>query len=402
MGWLAKNLDQEIQLAMNSQGGTVIPLHLERVNDYIEISKGQMILIGGAPTAGKTTAAQDMFIIEPIEWYLKNKPPGMKLSVISFLMERHMKSYTSRWISRWLFQDTGIMIHPKKILGKKEGQKLTQKEYDLIKPYYEKLDKWEEDDLLIAHEGSHNPSGISMYIEAFARKHGTIIEKEKREKKAIKDMTQEDMDNILKKTEYIPNHPNHIILVIADNASVIDAEGELTDRKLVDKFNKTMAKARDTYNMTPVIVQHLGRKVDDVHRQKAEDWAPKLSDFSDTSQTQKSADVVLALINPFSNKAIMDKKYDNGYDIVKFKDNKFRTYYRQLWILKNNFDGENLQFPISMHPIYGMMKTLNRITQEYPADPDIYQQVTTGMWFLSDNKNEPQKAFAGFPKTIPV
>ncbi len=390
MGWLAKDLDTEIQLGMNSKSGTVIPIHLDRVNEYIEIGKGTMTLLGGAPTSAKTTFVQDVYMLEVIEWFLRTQPEDMKLSVISFLMERHMKSYTSRWISRWLFLDRGIHIHPKRILGKKDGERLTAAEYEMIKPYYKKLDEWEDNDLLIAHEGSHNPTGISKYIEAFAKKHGTITKKDK---------TDESMDNILKKEVYEPNHPNHIVLVIADNASVLDEEGNLTEGKLVNKFNKTMAKARDIYNFSPVIVQHLNRKADDVQRQKAEDFAPKLGDFSDTSQTQKSADVVMALLNPFSYKAIMDKKYDNGYDVMKFRDKRFRTYYRQLHLLKNNFDAENIQFPMAIHPTYGMLKILPRVTVENPVNEDIYQEVTSGQYFLTQEEEEEQytkRAFCGF------
>src|ERR1035437_9663144 len=276
---LSAELDKEIQ-AGRAEGGGNIPINLDRVGDYIEIGKHTMVLIGGEPTAGKTTLAQTTFMIDPIEWYLKHKPVGMKLTVISFLMERRMAAYTSRWIARKIFEDRGINIHPKRILGKKEGQRLTDEEYEIVQEYYQVLDRWEEDDLLVSFQGTHNPTGISRYIEAFARKHGTIIDKEKSEKKAIKDMTQEDMDGILKKREYIPHHPNHIVLIIGDNASVLDGEKDLNQKGLVDKFNKTMADARDTYGFSPVVVQHLNRSISDTTRKKmVGDLIPKLSDF---------------------------------------------------------------------------------------------------------------------------
>lgn len=388
---LSEDLDKEIQ-AGRAEGGGTIPINLDRVKDYIEIGKHTLILIGGEPTAGKTTLAQTTFIIDPIEWYLKNKPKGMKLSVISFLMERRMAAYTSRWISRKIFEDTGDNIHPKRILGKKEGERLTDSEYEQVRKYYKMLDEWEKDDLLVPFQGTHNPSGISMYIEAFARKHGTIIDKEKTPHKHVKDMTQGDMDNILKKREYIPNHPNHIVIIVGDNASVLDGEQELNQKGLVDKFNKTMANARDVFGFSPVIVQHLNRAISDTSRKKmVGDLIPKLSDFSDSSQTQKSADIVLALFNPYSHCTPEDQINHNGYSLNKLRDPKFKTYYRSLHLLKNNFEAENIQWPIGMHPTYGILKTLPRVTAEYPVNEEIYNQITTGAWFLPDSKQQEKR-----------
>lgn len=396
---LRQDLLDEIK-AGRAVGGGTIPINLSRVNDYIEIGKHTMVLIGGEPTAGKTTIAQTTFMIDPIEWYLKHKPEGMRLTVISFLMERRMAAYTSRWISRKIFEEQGIDIHPKRILGKKEGERLSDQEYALVEKYSTVLDDWEKDDLLVPFQGTHNPSGISMYIEAFARRHGTIIDKEKGDtKKHIKDMTEEEVNNILTKRQYIPNHPNHIVLIIGDNASVLDGEKDLNQKGLVDKFNKTMAEARDVYGFSPIIVQHLNRSISDTTRKKlVGDLIPKLSDFSDSSQTQKSADIVLALFNPFSHCIPEDNPIHNGYHLNKLRDAKFRTYYRSLHLLKNNFDAENVQWPIAMHPTYGILKTLPRVTIEQPVQEELYTEVTTGNWFLPTGEQEDHRkvAFSGF------
>jgi len=390
---LRQDLLEEIK-AGRAPGGGTIPINLDRVCDYMEIGKSTMVLIGGEPTAGKTTLAQTTFIIDPIEWYLKHKPVGMKLSVISFLMERRMTAYSSRWISRKIYEETGREIHPKRILGRKVNEQLSDEEYALLEKYSEILDEWEKDDLLIAFQGSHNPTGISKYIEAFARKHGTIIDK---------DRSDTSMDNILAKREYKPHHPNHIVLIVGDNASVLDQEKDLKEKGLVDKFNRTMYEARDIYGFSPIIVQHLNRAISDTSRRKlVGDLVPKLSDFADSSQTQKSADIVLAMFNPYPHIPAGERADHNGYDLQKLRDKKLRTYYRSLHMLKNNFDGENIQWPIAMHPTYGILKTMPRITVESPIDNAIYGEITTGRYFLPteierEEKQIMSKPFQGFP-----
>ena len=95
-----------------------------------------------------------------------------------------------------------------------------------------------------------------MFIEAFAKKHGTIHRKDK---------TDKSYENILASDTYEPNHPNHIVLIIGDNASVLDPEQDLKERELVNKFNRTMMHARDVFGFSPVIVQHLNREIGRAH-----------------------------------------------------------------------------------------------------------------------------------------
>lgn len=377
---LSQDLDKEVLQGMNPETTVSIPVNLGRVGEYIEIAKNTMILIGGEPTAGKTTLAQTTFIVDPIDWYVTHQPKGMKLSIISFLMERKMTAYTSRWISRKIFEDHGENIHPKRILGKKNNFKLTKGEYELVQSYYKVLDLWEKEDLLIASQGSKNPSGISMFIEAFARKYGTIHDKDK---------TDKSMGNILASRTYEPHHPNHIVLIIGDNASVLDQEKDLNQTGLVNKFNRTMMHSRDNYGFSPVLVQHLNRDVSSTQRRgPLDDIKPKLSDFADSSQTQKSADIVMAMFNPASHMTKDTGCLHNCYDMNKMRDDKFRTYYRSLYILKNNFDAENLVFPLAIHPTYGNLKPLPKPDREGKVLSDIYERVLSGKFFLENGEQE--------------
>ena len=194
---LATELDKEIQNGRNGKVG-VIPVAYDRVQNYIDIAKNTYYVVVGEAGSGKSTLVQDLFIVNPIRWYLQNKNDDIKLSIIYFGMERKMYQYTARWISRLIFENTGKHIAPKRILGRKRDDALTEEEYLLVQKYYKVLDEWEQDDVLIAHQGSKNPSGISLYLEAFARKYGEIHEKDK---------TDKSIDNILETRTYTPKSP---------------------------------------------------------------------------------------------------------------------------------------------------------------------------------------------------
>lgn len=367
---LSQDLHKEIENGRNGKSG-IIPIHYDRLKDYIEIAKNTMYVLGGETGSAKSTCAHDLFLIRPIQWYLKNKTPDIKLSVIYFGMERKQYNYSARWISRLIFEEQGIVMSAKKILGRTKKDQLTDKEFELVQEYYKVLDEWEKDDILIAHQGSKNPTGISLYLEAFAKKHGTIHQKDKEER---------NIDNILETKTYVPNHPNHIVLVITDHIGILAPEKTtINDKGQIDKFSRCMRESRDLYGFSPVIIQQLNRNLADVTRQKLGDLVPKLSDFAGSSSTSHDSDVIIALFDPYRHTIGGELGKDNGYDLKRLKDDKFRTYYRSLHILKNSFDSSGFQFPIALEPQMGMMKILPRKDQ---ITDDIYTSVTSGNYFL--------------------
>jgi hypothetical protein len=372
---IADVLWSEIEKGLEGKSG-VIPMGYERLCDYIDIAKHTMYTIGGETGTGKSTVTQDGFLIRPLLWYLENKDKeDIKLSIIYFGMERKMYMYTCRWISRLIFQEQGIYIPAKKILGRmkkdKQLQLMTPQEIELVRVYKERLREWEKDDLLICHEGSKNPSGISKYLEAFAKKHGTVHSKPKRD----------DIENILDTKTYEPNHPNHIVLVLTDHISILAPERESGTGQVkmnIDKFSRTMREARDLYGFSPVIVQQLNRDIANVHRQKLGDLKPKLSDFADSSNTSFDSDVILALYDPYRH-ATDDGALDKGYQLKKLKNDRADTFYRSLHVLKNSFDAAGFSIPMGLHPYTGILKTLPR---KENITEDIYTSVLTGAFFL--------------------
>jgi DnaB-like helicase C terminal domain len=386
---LSSDLDSRIQRSM-SGGANVIPVKYDRVGDYLDIGKHMYVAIGAETGSGKTTLAHDMYCIDPIEWWLNNQSGGIKLSVIGFFMERAQEEYSARWISRKLWETEGIRLPSNIILPRQRNQCMTVGEYELVKKYYKTLDLWEKEDMLIIHQGSKNPTGISKYLEMFAAKHG-IIHKKSKDAMKPENVT---IDNVLESVHYEPKHPNHIMLVISDNTGVLAPEGDGKTKTLVDKHSRTMREVRDWYGMSPIVIQQLSRSLSDIHRQRIGDLVPKLSDFADSSQTQRDADIVLALFNPYDHQ--ITEKQHNGYNLDRFKKG-FSTYYRSLHVLKNSFGSKGMSFPMALHEEIGMFKTLPK-SNEIPDS--IYEEVTSGRYFLPSaiEREETQimKPFKGF------
>lgn len=367
----------EVEKGLQGKNG-IIPLGYHRLSDYIDIAKNTMYTIGGETGAGKSTLAQDAFIIRPLQWYFENKDKeDIKLSIIYFGMERKMYMYSLKWISRLIWQEQGIYISVKKMLGrqKKDGQRvlMDETEIGLVREYKERLREWTKDDVLITHAGSKNPSGISKYLEAFARKHGEIKPKE----------STDTIEDILGSKTYTPHHHNHIVLVLTDHIAILSPEkegGEGAPKMNIDKFSRTMREARDLYGFSPVIIQQLNREMSNIHRLKMGDLKPKLSDFAGSSSTSQDSDVILALHDPYRH-AMDDQAQDKGYELRKLKNERGDTFYRSLHVLKNSFDASGISMPLGMHPKTGVLQILPK---KDSITEDLYAQIVSGDWFLSE------------------
>ena len=362
------------EILKGREGKTLaIPVNYDRVSEHIDIGKNRYYVIAGSTGTGKSTLALDMFLLEPIKWYLNNKDKHdkIKLSIIYFGMERNIVEYVARFLSRLIFLDQGILIEPKRILCRSEYNMLTESEFKLVQEYYTLLDEWESNDILMFHSQSQNPTGISMVIDSFAKKHGVVTHKNKEDKSD---------ENITTTTTYKSTHPNHIVLIAIDHIAILKTEQGLKQKELIDNFSKTMRDARDVYGFSPVIVQQLNRSIANVNRAKLGELVPTLFDLAETSTTSHDADCVLAIFNPymFIPKPAKDELH-NGFSLIDLKDDKFRTYYRTLHILKNTYGSAGFDFPMALYPIPGIFKTLPRSTE---MNPQTYKDIIDGRYFL--------------------
>lgn len=373
---LYKALMSEVDNGIKGKNGS-IPFPVAKLSDYLEIAKNTNYLLIGDTGAGKSSFAQDL-ILNILDWYHINQGSDIKLSIIYFGMERKMYMYSAKWVSRMILLREGFLIPVKKILGRKriwntqskalEIDKLTKKEYELVEKYAQIFNTWEKDDTLIAIEGTWNPSGISIFIEDFAKKHGTIHPRK---------------EGILEKPTYIPTHDNHIVLIVTDYVGVLDEEKDKATgikKMRLDKYSQTMRKARDVYSFSPINIQQMNRSASDISRLKLNDLKPKLSDIADTSELARDADVVIAIYEPYRYVTSDITQDLIGYELNKLRDEKGYKYYRSLHILKSSFDGDGINVGVAFEPETGIIKAMPKKPSEM-LESD-YKSITDKTYFL--------------------
>lgn len=356
-------LEEEMNKGKEGYGIT-IPISLPKLNNYIEIAKNSYYVIAGITGSGKSTLVHQIFLIDVLQWWQNNKDKvNLKLNIIYFGMERKMYMYAAKWVSRTIFINEGIYIPYKKILK----FTLSRQELELVNKYKLILDQWQENETLICFEGIKSVSDIKKFINNFASKHGTLVKIQ---------------NDILETKIYKSNHKNHIVLIIYDHLGLTKKEqGENSIKITMDNLSRTMQDIRDKFGFSPVIVQQLNRGVQQSDRLKLNDVLPKLTDLADTSITSQDADVILALLDPYS---ILQEGTNNdvlGYNIQKLKDERFSKFYRSLHILKNSFDSNGIHMGLALHPYTGIFKDMPEKNKD--MTDELYESIRNSTYFIN-------------------
>lgn len=357
-----------------------IPLSLPRIGKHVNIRKALTFLVGGYTGSAKTSFLDDVFVLSPFEWYLENKDRcDIKLKIVYWSMERRAQFKLARWHCRRIFLDHGIIVPMNKILGwiRKE-ERLNKDEHDLVlmyRDYFKELFS-----LLTLVDYPQNPTGIRNFFyhkdrPAYMDKEGKI----------------EEIDEYNK--VFIPNDPNVIYLNLYDHIGLSRGEKELATKKdVVDKICADSRHLRDFYGMTNVQLSQFNREISNVSRLKDKEVEPRLEDFSNSSESQNDADVILSLFDPLRYKVACP----SGYDLEKLRDSEGRKYYRSLQILKNSYGIEGVRCGLGFQPDTGIFKELKKKDE---MTEDDYRNVTNNQMFgcySIEPEYTPKRAFSGF------
>ena len=348
-----EQLKQEVQNGLDGRNGG-IPMGFNRLNRYIGIRKSMYFLVGGLTGSGKTSFIDDAFVLNPYDWYITQKNPGIKLRVIYRSMERSRTYKLAKWVSRKIFLDTGTIIPVNKLLGWTE--KMTKDEHDLFLMYEDYMGNMGETITII--DGPENAVGIAKELKAHALQNGRI----------------EQVDEYNK--IYVPNDPSEITIVVIDHIGLLKTTKDQTTKKAaIDKMSDELRYARDFYGYTPVAVSQFNRDISNPIRIKNGDVEPQLEDFADSSQTQNDADVVLALFDPLRYKV----DDPSGYSINKLKDQFGAKYFRSLRLIKNSYGEDDVRVGLGFMGQIGMFKELKKKKDMTDAD---YESVVNKTFFL--------------------
>jgi hypothetical protein len=348
-------LKNEVELGLTGRNNG-IPMGFDRLNRYIGIRKSIYFLVGGLTGSGKTSFIDDAFVLNPFDWYISQKNPGVKLRIIYRSMERSRTYKLAKWVSRKMFIDQGRIIPVSKLLGWNE--KMTKDEHDLFLMYEDYMNQM--NDVITIIDGPENAVGIAKELKAHALQHGRI----------------EQVDEFNKR--YFPNNENEITLVIIDHIGLLKTtKDQPTKKEAIDKMSDELRYARDFYGYTPVVVSQFNRSISNITRLKNGDVEPQLEDFAESSSTQNDADVVLALFDPMRYKV----EDPSGYDLKKLKDEFGAKYFRNLRLIKNSYGEDDVRIGLGFMGQIGMFKELKKRKDMTNSD---YEAVVNKTYFLNN------------------
>lgn len=298
---------------------------LDNLNKYLhKTQRGTYYAIGGMPGSGKSAFLDHCFVLAPFIFH-KNQGSILNVKWLYYSFEISEANKRAKWISYKIYNDHRVLLDPSIILGKDEKLKLTDSQHKLVQQA-----DIEIEDLMYNYmdfvEDPDNPTGIFHDVMKYMNSVGKI------ETEKYKDSEGRERDRIIR---YIPNDPNHHVIVIVDHAALCKSERDYNTKQNIDKLSEYMRFLRNLYNITAVVVCQFNKGLSSVERQKLakqnhQDMEPILEDFKDTGNIGQDCNVALGMFNPakFKVSTYLD------YDITQMPDS-----FRAVNIMKNR-DGK--------------------------------------------------------------
>lgn len=335
-----------------------LKMGFNRLNKYIGIRKRIYTLIIGSTGSGKSAFLHNAYFLNPFEFSVsKQNTQGVKFKGILFSMERSKLYTITKWISRRIFLDQGVMIPVSKMLGWWD-EKLTPEEFAYFAMYEEYIDTLLKSVDII--EGPQNPTGIYKYVKKYAESVGKV--EEESEFKKI----------------YIPNDEDIITIIGVDHLGLMKTEKGMTSKKeAIDKTSEYLQIFRDFYGFSPVPVSQLNRNLGNPIYQKFDNVEPSLDDAKESGNPAEAADVVLSLFDP-----LRFKTNDISYDANKFlNENTGAKTFRSVKILKSSFSEDSIRIGMAFEGATGIFKELPKPSNMEGFD---YESVLDGSYFLEN------------------
>lgn len=355
------DLSQEVQDGMDGKNSG-IPMGFARLNNHISIRKSNNYLLGGFTGSGKTALLDDAFVLNPVDWYIKNySSTDIRFEVIYNSMERRKNFKMMKWISRRILLDYGKIIPVTKLMGWTPKEfRLSKDEHDIFLGYRDYIEAISE--IVTILDGPQNPTGMRKYVTEHALRNGKI----------------EHISEF--EPVYIPNVRNKITLNIIDHVGLIKAEKDYPKGKpAIDKASEDQRKFRDFYQYSNVNVSQFNRDIASPMRIKNGDVEPMLEDFKETAATQEDADVVLSLFDPMRYK-VADP---SGYNLERLREQSGKKKYRSLKILKNSYGSDDIRIGLAFQPEIGLFKEMPKLSD---TTESVYDDILDNSYFLDEWK----------------
>lgn len=354
-------LIQDMEDGINGRNSG-IPMGFSRLNNHVSIRKSNIYLLGGYTGSGKTSLCDDIFVLNPVDWYIKNiNKTDISFEIIYWSMERRKNFKLMKWVSRRIFLDYGRIIPVVRLMGWcPPDQRLTKDEHDIFLTYRDYIEALLS--VITIIDFPENPTGMRNYMREYYLRNGKV----------------EELDEYHR--VYIPNKPNKITLKIKDHIGLQKKEkGLVTKKEVIDKSSEDDRYERDFYGGSIVDISQFNRDIANPMRIKNGDVEPMLEDFKESGNTQEDADVVFSLFDPIRYK-VADP---SGYDLDKLKDSAGVKKYRSLKIMKNSYGSDDIRIGLAFQPQIGMFKEMPKLIDTFD---DSYDSIIDNSYFLPEYK----------------
>jgi hypothetical protein len=212
-----------------------IPWSLKKLSSLIPgVERNKYYLIAAAMKNGKTQLTDFLFVMEPIEWYIKHNPK-YRLKVLYFSLEMGRESKILQAISYKLNKDYDISIAPQNLRSTFGGYILDEKILHIIhsREFQAWLSKFEE--IVTYIDDIRSPEGIHHFVKSYAEKHGKYIE---------------EKGNI---QGYIPNSVDEHVIIVCDHLSLLSPDNGDTLHSAMYKYSAYHClEFRDRYGYSVV------------------------------------------------------------------------------------------------------------------------------------------------------
>jgi hypothetical protein len=323
-----------------------IPMGFNRLNKYLGLRKSIYTTIGAAAGCGKTSLVDCAYVLNPYDWYIKNKDKAttnVKFEVIYFSMERKKTYKLAKWLCMKIWKEENILLTTDELLSWQNT--LDKKKQEIAKFYIDNYFKeMTESGIVTIIDGQLNPTGVYKFMKANALKKGKEIEISEFENR------------------YIPDNDNLITNVVHDHAGKTKNEniGGKYDKKLsIDKASEYYCWARDYLGYSPIMINQFNRTAyQDIQFSKKEggDPDPTVEYWKDSGNVIEDCDVAISLFNPYKYSLEEYMKYN----INDFTDSLGNNKFRGLKIIKNSYGTDNLRIGLGFLGEVSLFKELTK------------------------------------------
>lgn len=343
----------------------IIPFPHPALSNYINISKGQYHLVGGAGGSGKSAWVDTHYIHNSVDWYRnKGKDEGYKLHIVLRSLERNQENRVYKWIASELYRKHGILIDAMAMANKRQFKHSFDDDIaSSIKDATESIESYMEYVTMV--DGSDNPTGIWKQMYEVALSKGTLYSYErdqqgnyvlfKRRRKEVKIVHPNECPQASRyQPHYIPDDPNEITIFIVDHILTLQQEAGLSEKQNIDRMSDYLQRARDRFGFMVVAVAQLNRSINDTYRNQKTDIKPQSSDFSGSSKPYHDCDMAAILFDPFN----YEKLREGPWVMKEFINDKNHNCYRSYHLVKNTYGADHKYFCYVFHGGLGLFKEL--------------------------------------------